>query len=75
MRPEVVVAIVLAIGVNPSRALVLSQSQFQNVLRQNVEISMAVMQALGVRLRDALGVSLPPGVPAYTLNRACASTT
>jgi CRP-like cAMP-binding protein len=39
----------------PIRALVLSQSQFQNVLHQNEEIAMAVMSALGARLRTTLG--------------------
>jgi CRP/FNR family transcriptional regulator, cyclic AMP receptor protein len=40
----------------PIRALVLSRSQFQNVLHQNEEITMAVMAALGARLRTTLGM-------------------
>jgi len=40
----------------PIRSLVLSQSQFQNVLHENEEIMIAVMQALGARLRATMGL-------------------
>ncbi len=40
----------------PIRSLVLSQPQFQNVLHENKDIMIAVIQALGARLRATMGL-------------------